>query len=109
MSQFDNLEVEADVFLPNDNNTTKRTTWDYNTVDFTININILTLSDTEQVIFAQELATNKANVDSPNASSLVKGARIDDGTNKYEITNTPLLRKLYLGTYTIRLRKLENA
>lgn len=107
MSLFDEHEVSCSVYLPNDNNTTKRTSFDYNTADYTMSINIIQLSPEEEVIFSQELASHKANIDSTDANSLVKGTRIDDGTNKFEITNDPVKRKFFDGTYTCRLRKIN--
>lgn len=107
MSLFDDLETTKNVYLPNDSDTTKKITWDYETADFTIAINTIRMSAEEQMIYEQELATYRANVDDPNASRLVKGARIGDEGAMDEITNTPKPLKLFPGTYSIRLRSLN--
>lgn len=109
MSLFSDLEQTGYVFLPVDNNTTKKTTYDddfaIGDADFTIEINVLELGYEERVIFEQEQATNKANVKGTNANLLTKGAVIRVGDERFMITNTPKINKLFVGTYTIRLQK----
>lgn len=107
MSLFDDLETTKNVYLPNDSDITKKITWDYETADFTIAINIIQMGAEEQMIYEQELATYRANVDSANASLLVKGARIGTDGAMFEITNDPKPLKLFPGTYSIRLRSLN--
>jgi hypothetical protein len=108
MSLFDELLQEAKVFLPKDNNSTKRTTWDYLDADFIIDINILQLSPEEQILYEQEFASHKANVNDSTASQLKEGCRIDLGGSRYEVTNTPHEKKLFKGFYTIILKKLND-
>ena len=67
----------AKVFLPNDSNSTKKTTWDYMEADFLIDINILQLSPEEQILYEQEFASHKANVSDTTANQLVEGCRIE--------------------------------
>lgn len=107
MSLFNDFEVTASLFLPSDSDSAKKTIWNYSVVNFTISINIIQLSPEERVIFQEEMADFKANVDGANASNLVKGCRIGVGSVLYEVTNEPLARKLFPGTYTVRLRRLD--
>lgn len=107
MSLFDEFEVSGGIHLPNDSATTLKTTYDWDTADYTININIIRMTPEEEILFGEEMAMYRANVDGTNAEQLVKGAGVKVGTARYAVTNLPKENKLFPGTYSIRLRQLN--
>jgi len=105
MSLFNDLEQTGSIHLPDDSDSTKVSTYDWDTIDYAISINVIRMGPEEQIIFAEEQATYRANVSGTNASQIVKGAGIKVGTDKYQVTDVKL-NKLFSNTYSIRLREL---
>ena len=105
MSLFNDLEVTGSIHLVNDSDVTKKGLYDWDTSDYSLEINIIRMGADEQIFYTEEMATYFANVDHSNAQYLVKGAGIKVGTKKYLVTNEPKLNKLFTGTYSIRLRE----
>ena len=97
MSLFSNFEV----------NTTKKTTYDWVTEDYTVSINIIRMTPEETMLFDQEFATYHANVGGINAQYIVKGAGIKVGADRYMATNDVKQNKIFSDKYSVRLRKIN--
>lgn len=106
MSLFEDLEQSGSIHLPNDSDSTKITTFDWNTADYAITINVIRMRPEEQIIFEQEQARYHANVDGTNSGYLDRGVGIKVGSDKYIVTNIKA-NKLF-DEVSIRLRKLND-
>lgn len=96
MSLFPEFYTTAEVYIFDDNNTTKVIALP-STPNFTIEINVIRLNAEDSLIQGEQLGEYRANVRGSRASEVIEGAVIKiQGTNqKYQVVNRPKYLKLF--------------
>lgn len=113
MSLFSELKVSAEVYKPQDSDTTKKTTWRIGsrTYDFLIDINLIRIGDQDAIIEGDQLGEWRAYIDHANKSLLREGQIIFIPANdfisqdmKLQIVGKPRIQKLFNNRVKINLK-----
>ncbi len=96
MSLYTEFQVTANCYQPQDDGTTKITTWNKSSPDFQIRITLIRPTSEDTLVFDEQLGTYKANVNDPNASLIKKGTVIVLPDNEaFQVVNKPKVLRLF--------------
>lgn len=110
MSLFKGYYETFNVYLPIDNDTTKRASFDYENADFQIDLNIIRINDLDAIVEAQELGEYRANAEGTNASQIIQSAvlkKASDETEAYQVVNKPRYNKSFK-RYKLNLKPVNS-
>lgn len=96
MSLFPEFYTTGEVYIFDDNSTTKVTSLP-SSPNFTIDINVIRLNAEDQLIQGEQLGEYRANIKGARASEVIEGAviKIQGTSEKFQVVNKPKYLKLF--------------
>ena len=109
MSLFPEYNQVFDVYLADDSSTTKITTYDLDTADFSVTGHMIRISSQDEMIEGEALGTHRMNLSDSNGSLAKEGSVFVSRTTNiaYKVVNRPRYNKLFK-RYKLHFKPTKN-